>query len=686
MANNSTKLTVAALDFDTIKTNLITYLQAQDQFKDFDFTGSALNQLLNVLAYNTHYMSFYLNMVANEMFIDTAVLRQNIVSHAKLLGYTPRSATAAEAVVNVAITKSISDPTTQLTMPAYTAFSSELLNGVSYNFVTVDAVSAVNVNNVFTFTDVVIKEGQPVSKTYVYNSTKNPSQTFDLGDSNIDTSTLIIIIQTSATNHSQNTYQFASDATQVTGDSLVYYLDQGQNGNYQVYFGDGILGASLNDGNIIIATYVNTSGNAANGLETFKLQSQLLSGSTSNTTTVIGSSAGSPAESGDSIRFSAPKSYLSQNRAVTINDYINLINKNYPFFQAVTAWGGEQNNPPEYGKVFISAKPLNGFAITQAQKNFVVTQVLQPIGVLTVVPEFVDADYNFLNYRITAFYNPTETSKTANQISQVVSNAAFQWSNTNLNQFNATFKVSRLLRALDDSDPSITGTSMDIFIEKRFSPLLNATETYTLTFGAQLRVGVGQVRLYSSPSFQQMDSTGVLRNCWIEETPESSTGLDSVSIINPGSGYTTAPTLTVVGDGTGANAIATIVNGKIQSVAVDQAGADYTTAVILVSGGGGSGAVLQANIFGSAGVLRSFFFDQNNIKTILDANAGTIDYADGIVVLQDFTPANVANPSQTLSIHVMPEEENFSSNLNRILTFDTSDPGAISITLNTDTE
>lgn len=686
MANNTTKLTVAALDFDTIKNNLLTYLQSQDEFKDYKFTGSAINQLINILAYNTHYLAFYLNMVANEMFIDTAVLRQNIVSHAKLLGYTPRSATAAEAVVNVAITKAVSDPTTQLTLPAFTAFSSELLNGVSYNFVTLDSVTVPNVNNQFLFTDVVIREGQPVTKNYPFSSAANPTQIFNFGDSQIDTNTLSVIVQTSATNQSQNTYQFASNATEVNGESLVYYIDQDQNGNYEIYFGDGILGQALQDGNIVIVSYINTSGNAANELQNFQLQTTLLAGSTSNTTTVFPSSSGSPEESGPSIQFAAPKSYLAQNRAVTINDYINLINKNYPFFQAVTAWGGEQNVPPQFGQVFISAKPLNGFGITIAQQQFLITQILQPIGVLTVVPTFVNPDYNFLNYRINTFFNPTETSSTANQITQIVANAAYNWSNTNLNQFNATFKVSRLLRALDDADPSITGTSMDLFIEKRFDPVIDTPTTFILTFGTPLKVGIGSSRLYSSPAFQQLDSTGVLRNCFIEETPESSTGVDSVSITAPGSDYTTAPTLTIFGDGTGANAYAIIVNGQVQSVVVDKSGANYTTATILVTGGGGSGAILQPNVFGDSGTLRSFFFDQNNIKTILDANAGTIDYVGGVVTLKDFAPANVSNPEQVLSVHVMPQEESFGSNLNRILTFDTTDPGAISITLTVDTE
>ncbi|MGH7744227.1 MAG: hypothetical protein ACREQ5_05320 [Candidatus Dormibacteria bacterium] len=673
------------MDFDTIKLNLISYLKSQNVFSDYAFTGSAMNQLLNVLAYNTHYLSVYLNMAINESFIDTAVLTPNIISHAKLLGYTPRSSTAAQATVNVAITKSNSDATSLLTLPKYAAFSSELLNGVAYNFVTTDSMTVANVNNVFTFANINIKEGAPVTKTFAYTAITNPTQLFQLNDSAIDTSTVSVIVQTSVTNPSQNTFILATDATQVTGMSNVFYLDQDQNGNYQVYFGNGILGTSLNDGNIVTISYVATSGDAANALQTFKLQTQLLSGSTSNTTTIIASAAGSPAESGDSIRFMAPKSYLAQNRAVTINDYITLINKNYPYFQAVTAWGGEQVTPPVYGIVYISAKPLNGFAITEAQKQYVIQQVLQPIGVLTVVPQFVDADYNFLNFRVTVHYNPTETNSTASQMSSLISNTINAWANTNLNQFNASFKVSKLLRAIDDADTSITGSSTNIFIEKRFDPVIGVPTAYTLTWGTPLMVGIGADRLYSSPSFTQADSTGINRQCYIEETPESSTGIDQILIIQPGSNYVSAPTLTILGDGTGANAHAIIVNGSIQSLVIDIPGANYTTAQVNVTGGGGSGAKLQAIIQGSNGVLRSFYFDNNNIKTVLNANAGTIDYLNGIVLLTNFAPTNVANFSQTLSIHAMPATDNFGSVLNRILTYDSTDPGATTITLNVDT-
>jgi hypothetical protein len=678
---SNTKIILAGLDFDSIKTNLKTFLQSQSVFQDFNFEGAALSQLLNLLSYNTYQLSFYMNMIASEMFLQTAVMQPNIVSHAKLLGYTPRSATASESVVNVAITKLSTDPTTILTLPRFTQFSSIPLNGQSFNFVTVDSHTVANTGLVFNFNEVVIKEGQPVTKTFVVDNATNPQQLFDLTDPNIDTKTIQIIVQTSATNPTQAVFTIAQNAVAVNGDSNVYYLDQGISGNYRIYFGDGILGAQLDDGNLVIVSYIITSADAANGIQTFRLQNQILSGSVSNTTTAIQSAAGSIPESAQSVKFSAPLSYIAQNRAVTVNDYQNLINREYPYFDAVNVWGGEEQNPPVYGAVFISAKPKEGFAITQAQKQFVIKNILQPSGVLTVLPQFVDPDYNFLNFNITIYYDSTATNFTANQISGIVKNAVIDWTSENLNKFNSTFKYSRFLRAIDDSNPTIQSSTVDFFIEKRFDPSIGITKTYTLDYGTPLFRGVGTDRLYSSPSFTQIDQSGVSRQCFIEEVPESITGIQSVNVIAPGSGFTSPPTLLIEGDGEGANAFALIVNGKIQSVVVDAPGANYTSATIIVQGTG-SGAVLQVVSDGARGNLRSYFFDQNSVKTVLANNVGVVNYVNGLITLNDFRPLDVGNPTQTLAVHIKPQNNNFGSNLNRLITFDTNDNGALSITVN----
>ena len=681
MANTSNnKIVLAGLDFDSIKNNLKAYLQSQPIFSDFNFEGAAITQILNTLAINTYQLAFYLNMVASEMFMETAVLQKNIVSHAKLKGYIPRSATASQAVVNVAVTKLSTDSTTILTLPRFSQFSSIPLNGQSFNFVTVDSHTVANSGLNFNFSEVPIKEGLPATKTFVVNKSTNPQQIFDLTDPDIDTSTIQVVVQVSSTNPSQSVFALAENAVSVTGDSDVYYLDQGLNGNYRVYFGDGILGTQLQDGNLVIVSYIVTSADAANGIQTFKLQNQLLSGSTSNTTTAIASTAGSPPESAQSIKFSAPLSYISQNRAVTVNDYTSIVNKQYPYFDAVTVWGGDQQNPPIYGKVFISAKPKAGFVITEAQKQFVINTLLNPKGVLTVLPEFVDADYNFLNFSIIVYYDPDATNFTANQISTVVKSAVVNWTNANLNQFNSTFKYSRLLRAIDDCDPSIQSSTVDFFIEKRFDPIINVPTTYKIDYGVPLFKGVGLDRLYSSPAFTQIDQTGIERQCFIEEIPESITGIQSINIISPGSGFANPPTLVIEGDGDGANAYAVIVNGRIQSVIVDSPGANYTSATVLIQGTG-TGATLQAITDGATGNLRSYYFDQNSVKTVMANNIGVVDYVNGSITLNNFKPIDVANPTQTLSLHIKPQNNNFGSTFNRLITFDTTDIGALNISV-----
>ena len=681
MAANS-KLTLTNLDFDALKNDLKTFMKSQSQFADYDFEGAGINVILDILAYNTHYNAFYLNMVANEMFLDTAVVRSTVVSHAKTLGYTPRSATAALATVNVNITRSNTDPTSVLILPRFTQFASDNLDGTSYLFVTLDDVVAAVSGNTFSYSNIEIKEGAPTVKSFVVDSSTNPKQIFDLVDANIDTSTIDVIVQKSATNIQQTRFTLATDSTTVTATSNVFFLQEGTNGNYQIYFGDGVIGSSLVDGNIMIVSYITTSGDAANYLQNFKLITSPLSGSTSNTTTVANSAGGSPPESIDSIKFAAPKAYIAQNRAVTKNDYIALINKNYPYFDAVTIWGGEEETPPVYGKVFLSAKPKNGFVITEAQKEYVITNIIKPISILTVTPEFVDVDYNYVVLNLEVEYDSKQTTKSAGQVQTQITAAVNNYANLNLNTFNSEFRLSRLLRAIDDSDSSILSSTASINLEKQFTPTLGSSKNYTLKFGVPLHRGTINERLYSTPSFTLFDTaTGVNRSSYIEETPDSFSGLDEINIITAGSGYITSPTLTIIGDGTGANAYATIVNGRVASIVIDNKGSNYTTATVTASGGNGAGATFKALLQGKTGVLRTYYYDNNNNKIVLNSAAGTIDYVDGIVNLTNFAPITIDNVEGILKILIQPDSSSFSSNKGNIVTIDPNDSNAIKIIL-----
>jgi hypothetical protein len=684
MANIDAKLKVAELDFDTIKTNLKNYLKSQSEFSDYNFEGSGMSVLLDLLAYNTHYMGYYLNMVSNEMFIDTALTRGSVVSHAKLLGYTPRSRVASRAALNLTIAPVAGDSNSSIIIPRFTRFVSETKDGVNYIFTTPSSrIVTKNVSTgLFVAQNVEIKEGQPVTFTFTYNSQTNPRQVFELPDIGIDTSTIEVVVQNSDQNANQETYILAQDATDVDPDALVYYLDENKNGRYQIYFGDGIIGKKITEGNIVIVSYLVTTGQNANNLKDFRLLDNILTGATTTISLVAESSSGAPEETIDQIRFTAPKSFIAQNRAVTKNDYIALINRDYPYFEAVNVWGGEENDPPVYGKVFFTAKPLGGYEITETEIEFVKNSVLKPFSVLTVAPEYVAADYNYLNLVVDVNYNPTKTNRTGEEVRALVINSIRNFANTNLDTFNNSFKVSRLSRAIDDAENSITNNDIKVFLEKRFTVDTTRTTDYILNFDTELKQGTTTERIVSSPSFGYFDSTGVERNCFIEEVLQSFTGVEEIQVLTGGSGYTTTPTVVIEGDGQGATARAIIVNGAIRSVEIVNEGSGYTSATARILGGGGSGATLRANLQGRTGKLRIYYFDTNNIKKTITNDAGTIDYQVGKIVLENFSPISVSDPFETMIIKAIPVSKVFSSEKNRILTLDQSDPTSITTTIN----
>lgn len=684
MANPEAKLKVAELDFDAIKSNLKGFLKSQSEFSDYNFEGSGMSVLLDILAYNTHYMGYYLNMVSNEMFIDTALKRGSVVSHAKLLGYTPRSRVAARAVVDLTITPVANDSNSSIIIPRFTRFVSEAKDGINYIFLTPSArvVTKNTTTGLFVADNLELKEGQPNAITFTYDSQTNPKQYFELPDVGIDTSTIQVTVQRSAENANQRSYVLIQDATNVDANAAVYYLEENKNGKYQIYFGDGVIGRALVDGNIVIVSYIITSGINANNLKEFKPVDTILNGATVAVALESESSSGAPEEDIERIRFTAPKAYISQNRAVTKNDYIALINRDYPYFEAVNVWGGEENDPPVYGKVFYTAKPLGGYEITVTETNFINEYILKPFSVLTVTPEYVEADYNYLIITVDVNYDPTQTNKTANEVNVGVINAIKSYCNQNLDTFNSTFKVSQLARAIDDSDQAITSNDISVAIEKRFSADITRSTSYTLDFGTELVQGTTSQRLVSSPSFGYLDAAGIERNCFLEEVLQSFTGIETIDIITSGSGYTTTPDVIIDGDGTGASARALIVNGAVKKIEVINPGSGYTSSSITISGGGGSGATARVNLQGRNGKLRIYYFDTNSIKKTITEDIGTIDYLNGIVKLNNFSPTSVDDPFGTLVIRAIPKKKIFSSVRNRIITLDNSDPTAITTTIN----
>ena len=686
MASANSGLQITNLDFTSIKSSLKTFLSQQDTLKDYNFDGSALSVLVDLLAYNTQYNAYYLNMVANEMFLDSAVLRNSVVSHAKMLNYIPKSASAPKATINLTVNQVT---TSTLTLPKFTQFISEAIDGVNYTFVTTDATTVNVTANTATFSDTIISQGIPSSYSYTVNTTANPQQLFEIPDTNIDTATLLVSVQESSSNLDFQTYTQASNYLALTSSSTVYFLQEGMNGNYQIYFGDGILGRALVDGNIVNITYISTSGTSAFGANSFSIMSSVGGFSATVVTPVSPASNGANKETIDSIKYTAPKAYAAQGRAVTKEDYIYLIQNNSTNLpiDSVSVWGGEENDPPVYGQIFCAVKPSGGYTLTATQKQRLVQDVIKPISVLTVVPTIVDPDYTYVKIDAKVLYDPRKTTLNAGQVKQSVITAINTFSQQTLNTFNSTFKTPVLITTIQNANPSIITNESTIRLQKKFYPRLNSRATYYLNFGVSLKRNYFNAGVNSLPDFSVTDVTAtnlVRTGVFFEEVPTTVGGVASINITNQGFGYTKAPTVTVVGDGKGATAYAVIAAGRVVNIVVTDPGYNYTQATVVITNAAndttGTLAYASPVLEGALGTLRTYYY-LNNTKVILNSNAGTIDYLSGLVTLTDFSPLAVNNPLGQFSISAVPDSSIVSSTYNRIIAIDEFDPEAITVTV-----
>jgi hypothetical protein len=686
MAGANSNIQLTDLDFNTIKNNLKTYLQSQDTLKDYNYEGSALSVLLDVLAYNTQYNAYYLNMVANEMFLDTALQRSSVVSQAKLMNYVPKSAIAPTAIINLNINQ-VSDPT--LTLPKFTPFMSEAIDGINYTFVTTDSyTSTVDLGtNRATFTNVVLKQGIPASISYTVNSTTNPKYNFILPAENIDTTTLQVLVQQSTTNTAVEIYKAAENYLTLDGNSLVYFLQENVSGSYNVSFGDGILGKKLTDGNIVLISYITTSGSDSYGANNFVLMGSVGGYSSATITPVSSTTKGTLRESIDSIKYQAPKSYSSQKRAVTKEDYITVIQQNnlgYSF-DAVNVWGGQENDPPVYGQVFVAIKPSGAYVLSATQKERLIADVIRPVSILTVEPTIVDPDYTYLQLTSNVYYDPRKTNLTASQIKEAVKTTISNLASTSLNTFNSTFSITDFTKAISSVSTSIITNEMTLQLQKKFIPNLSIPSTYNLYYGSPLKRGMFQSGLTTSPylSYRNpLNLAQLITGVYIEEIPSSTGGIESISVLNPGFGYQSAPTVKILGDGTGATAEAIITgDGSIKSITVLTPGTGYTSAIVSITPAEGTstGALGAATAIleGRYGTLRTYYYDSTNVKVVFENNIGTIDYNLGIVTLNSFNPIDVDNPLGQLTITANPTSTIISSTYNRIITIDPFDPNAI---------
>jgi len=678
MAN--ARLQISDLDFDQIKTNLKTYLKQQSQFQDYDFEGAGLNILLDILAYNTHYNSYYLNMVANESFLDTAVLRDSVVSHAKTLGYTPYSTTAPRAIVNVTVESGTTTPDT-LTIPKGSTFASNLIDNISYNFVALEQQTATKANTSFVFENLNIYEGSLVNYDFTYSQLSNPKSIFVLPDANIDTSTIKVSVSPNAGNTFSETYTQVTEVLDITSESAAYFLQESKNGNYEIYFGDDVVGKALTDGCIVSVEYLTTNGTAANQANGF-INAALIGVYSNVVVDVVDvASGGAIRESVDSIKYSAQAQYATQNRLVTVKDYESYIKSHYPSIDAISVWGGEDETPKVFGRVFISLKPKANYYLSETEKQRIITEIINPKAIVSVAAEIRSPEYLYLLVNSIVQYDPKKTTLDAETLKTQIKNSIISYKNTNLNTFGAYFVLSDFQDyAISTVSDSILGSEASVRVQKRFTPKLNEASNYLIKFNAQLHRGTSTNKLLST-EFTVTDLTGVTRRAIFEESPQSYTGISLIQITSPGSGYTTSPTVTISGDGSNATAEAVVVNGRIQSIKITNRGTDYTRAIITITDPTGYGASAVAVIDGKIGTLRTIYYDSLAQRQIINANAGEVDYDNGIITINSINFLSVNADDGLIRIDIEAERGIIQSLRNSIITIDETDPTAIVNTL-----
>jgi len=476
---------VANLDFEDIKVALKDYMRAQTDFTDYDFEGSALSNLIDVLAYNTYYTAFNTNMVVNELFIDSATLRDNVVAIAKQLGYRPKSATSPTAYVSFNVTYNNPTTDTEITLKKGTGFIATYDNNV-YQYVTLDDVKGQVVNDVATFTNIPLKEGTQLVNTFTVNSALK-SQRFILDNQNIDTNTIRVKVFPTGGSFSEP-YLVADNILGVDGNSKVFFLDEIEDERYEILIGDGVLGKKLDDNARIEVSYLTTSGPESNGVRTFVFSGVLenVNGSTPATsvsvTSTVAAAGGEEIETTQKIKYTAPKAYGTQERAVTAQDYEAIVRKVYPATSDIIIFGGEDQDPPEYGKVFISLKPNDASYITSLTKNQIVKELKQYV-VASVEPKLVDPSILFVEMTSKIYYNGSSTDQTTSQIrDKVITGVQSYLDTSDTEKFNGKFRYSKMVGVIDDADRNINSNLTSVTMRKDFYPSLNSTFFYEICF------------------------------------------------------------------------------------------------------------------------------------------------------------------------------------------------------------
>ena len=524
---------VNALEFYEIKAQIKDFLKSQSQFSDYDFEGSSLTVLLDVLAYNTYYTAVNANLAVNEGFLETAVLRENVVKLARLLGYTPKSARSATTTVDISVQTVFPYPLT-VTMAAGLVLNFTGLdnNNFVFSLPNDSTVSVDSLTGIATFKNVVLSEGLFLTDTFVRNT--NERQRFILTNPNADTSSMIVKV-TSGT--IQERYLQATDITKIDSTSKVYFLEESELGVPEVLFGDGVIGKNLEDGDVVEVKYTTSSGSSANGLKVFEnigtFRDNALNSITSGITITVLSfpDGGAAEESTESIKFSAPKFYSAFGRAVSTQDYEAIVPQIYPNVGSIACYGGEEAEPPQYGKVFLAIKPKNADKLSLSEKNSVLKK-LREYSVAAIQPTIIDPSILYVDLVSFVYYNPNITRRDASQVKNVVLNALTVLNNSGeYNKFGGKFKFSKVQKIIDDSEGSITSNITRVSMRKNVSVTLNARVNYNICYGNRINQQTSTEPSVSSSGFKIVgddintyylndDGAGTLRLYYVKGTGE----------------------------------------------------------------------------------------------------------------------------------------------------------------------
>ena len=507
----SNKIQTTELDFDAIKQSLKTYLSGQSEFSDYNFDGSGMNILLDLLAYNTHYNGLYLNLALNESFLDTASKRASVVSKAKELGYVPRSSRSAKAVVTITYIDERVGAPSYYEIPAYSQFTAQN-NEKTYVFYNIKPQIAYRDGNQYVFSNIEIYEGKLFEYSYEYYLDRS----FIIPNKDTDISTLKVTVQDSVGSGNTVIFNSSNDIINVTGESAVYFFKENYDGLYEIEFGNGIIGKELIEGNVINITYIICSNDEPNGARSFSYVSVgLPPGVSTYVTTITTAHGGSVREDTESIRWNAPRVYTTQNRCVTASDYISVIKSMFSA-TAINVWGGQDNLPPQYGKVFISVVPTNKEFLDESDKAAILN-IINPRKSLSITPEFVEPNYLKISMDVSFYYDPNLTTRSSSELSSLVLQTIMDYKTNNLSSFDGIFKQSKLSADIDNCDRAITSNSISFKVHREVPPVFNLNTGYNILVGNAINKSVAPAEDVISSGFYVPGSGDIH---YIDDSPD----------------------------------------------------------------------------------------------------------------------------------------------------------------------